>query len=235
LTNREYVFAIVIAILFACVILAVIPPTLAVIGKSNLGVLAADSKPNGLPYGQWTAKWWQWAYSIPKDVNPLTDTTGKNCADGQTGPVWFLAGTTGGTAERTCTIPAGKAILFPIIVSECSYAEYPGLTTEQQLRSCAVTQNDRVNLAATVDGMTIQDLQRYRVQSPLFSFTVPTNNIVGIKGGTTTQGVSDGYWVFVQPLSAGSHNIHFSGLSTDVTGTSASNYSTEVTYHLIVK
>jgi hypothetical protein len=53
---------------------------------------------------------------------------------------------------------------------------------------------------------------------------------VGIKGGTATQGVSDGYWVLLQPLSTGSHNIHFSGLSTDVMGTSAGNYSTEVTY-----
>ena len=98
-----------------------------------------------------------------------------------------------------------------------------------------MTQNDRVNLAATVDGMSLPDLQRYRVQSPLFSFTVPANNIVGIKGGTTTQGVSDGYWVFLQPLSAGNHNIHFSGGSTDITSTSGSNFSTEVTYHLLVK
>lgn len=63
------------------------------------------SKPYGLTYGEWTAKWWQWTLSTPKDVNPGGDTTGKNCALKQSGPVWFLSGTFGGSATRVCTIP----------------------------------------------------------------------------------------------------------------------------------
>ena len=55
----------------------------------------------------------------------------------QSGPVWFLAGTFGGKAERTCTIPSGKAILFPPINTECSYKENPMLKTESDLRACA--------------------------------------------------------------------------------------------------
>jgi hypothetical protein len=229
------VFTLSLGISIAGMMLVVNPVSWAEVSSSIHGIIAIDSKQFDSTYSQWTSKWWQWAYSVPADVNPIADTTGKNCGQGQKGPVWFLAGTTGGAAERTCTVPAGKSTLFPIIVAECSYAEYPKLTTEEQLRSCAMTQNDRVNLAATVDGMSIPDLQTYRVQSPLFSFTVPANNIVGIKGGTTTQGVSDGYWVFLKPFSAGSHNIHFSGGSTDITSTSASNFSTEVTYRLTVK
>ena len=45
------------------------------------------------------------------------------------------------------------------------------------------------------------------------------NNIVGIKGGMTTRGVSDSYWVLLKPFSIGTHNIHFSGLSKDYTST----------------
>jgi hypothetical protein len=52
-------------------------------------VFPANSKPYGLSYGEWTAKWWQWGYSIPKDINPAYDDTGKNCAQKQNGPVWF--------------------------------------------------------------------------------------------------------------------------------------------------
>jgi hypothetical protein len=66
-------------------------------------------------------------YIAPQPLNPATEPTSKNCAINQTGPVWFLPGTTGGAAERTCTIPAGKAILFPVISSECDYASYPNL------------------------------------------------------------------------------------------------------------
>jgi hypothetical protein len=58
-------------------------------------VFSADSKPYNLTYGEWTAKWWQWGYSIPKNINPAYDNTGKNCAQKQNGPVWFLAGTFG--------------------------------------------------------------------------------------------------------------------------------------------
>lgn len=81
----------------------------------NPGVYSINSKPFGISYGNWTAKWEQWLLSEPQVTNPATDQTGKNCGENQKGPVWFLAGTPGGTATRTCTIPAGKAILFGII------------------------------------------------------------------------------------------------------------------------
>ena len=58
--------------------------------------------------------WWQWALSIPEPVNPLTDTTGEDCAQGQFKPLWFLAGKLDSTpVERTCTIPAGRFLFFP--------------------------------------------------------------------------------------------------------------------------
>jgi len=50
-------------------------------------------------------------------VNPVTDTTGQFCATGQKGAVWFLAGTFGvpSSVSRTCTVPAGQALFFPVI------------------------------------------------------------------------------------------------------------------------
>jgi hypothetical protein len=80
---------------------------------ANFTISSIDSGPYGLTYGEWSGKWWQWTLSIPTDVNPLNDKTGENCAKNQNDTqVWFLAGTYGGTAERTCTIPSGKAIFF---------------------------------------------------------------------------------------------------------------------------
>jgi hypothetical protein len=57
---------------------------------NNTQVFSADSKPYGLSYGEWTAKWWKWAYSVPKNVNPSYDDSGRYCSEGQSGPVWFL-------------------------------------------------------------------------------------------------------------------------------------------------
>src|SRR5215831_17578658 len=58
-------------------------------------VLPLDSSPYGNTYGEWSARWWQWLMSIPSDKNPNLDPTGAHCAEGQIGPVWFLAGTFG--------------------------------------------------------------------------------------------------------------------------------------------
>ena len=79
-------------------------------------IAAPESLPGGLSYQQWSAKWWQWLWSIPVSINPVFDTTGADCAVSQpSGPVWFLAGTFGTNVTRTCSIPAGKRIFFPII------------------------------------------------------------------------------------------------------------------------
>jgi hypothetical protein len=158
-------------------------------------VFSADSKPYNLRYGEWTARWWQWGYSVPKYSNPAYDDTGKNCAQGQRGPVWFLAGTYGHPVDRVCTIPAGKAILFPILNSECSFAEFPKLKTSSQLYTCAKTIQDHVTtLYASVDGIPIPHLQEYRIISPPFNFTLPQNNILGMPANTNTQAIADGNW-----------------------------------------
>jgi hypothetical protein len=219
-------------------------------GNSNVKIetFQADSKPYGLTYGEWTARWWQWAYSIPKDVNPAYDDTGRYCTQGQSGPVWFLTGTYGHPVDRYCTIPFGKAILFPILNSECSFAEFPNLKTEKELRQCSKEMEDTVNyLEAKVNGIGIKDLRKSRIQSPLFNFTLAKNNILELPPQTTTQAVSDGNWVFLKPLAIGKHVIHFKGglksiNATTTAETNSSNYAFAgpygwdypVTYHLTI-
>jgi hypothetical protein len=62
-----------------------------------------------------------------------------------------------------------------------------------------------------VDGVPISDLQKYRIQPPPFNFTLPQNNILGLPSNITTQAIADGNWVFLKPLSLGSHKITFRG------------------------
>jgi hypothetical protein len=201
----------------------------------NPSLYSIDSKPYGISYGQWAAKWWQWLISTPQPNSPLVDKTGKNCGQNQNAPVWFLAGTEGGAAARTCTIPAGKAILFPIINSECSYSERPTLKTESDLAECAKVQNNpTTNLQASVDGLNLQQLDKYRVTSPLFSLTFPTKNIFGSPVGPT-QAVADGWYMLLQPLAPGKHELHFSGLTPANPTTGQSNFSVDLTYHLLVQ
>jgi hypothetical protein len=89
-------------------------------------VVSSRSKVFGLTYGEWGAAWWQWLLPIPPCSTgpvdpdhptecagtpaPTLDTTGAECDAGQSGPVWFLAGTSYntlqfGAATRSCTVP----------------------------------------------------------------------------------------------------------------------------------
>ena len=168
-----------------------------------------DENPFGKTWEEWTAEWWKWSLSLPKDQNPITDTTGKNASYNQRGPVWFLAGTFGGLAERTCEIPAEKAIFFPISCNETSYAECPNFKTEAELRAFAKADIDQVKtIMATVDGQRLPNSDLRRLESPPFELDLPEGNVVGVSPGKTKSN-SDGYWVFLKPLPAGKHEVHF--------------------------
>jgi hypothetical protein len=91
-------------------------PASTIAGPGNFHIAPIQSKPHGHSYSEWAATWWQWALGQPTPVNPLRDTTGQFCATGQKGAVWFLAGSGDSAAvSRTCTVPTGQALFFPVI------------------------------------------------------------------------------------------------------------------------
>ena len=210
------------------------------LSNSSMSLIPTAYPPDAIQYnqtyGEWTAKWWQWLSSVPQDRNPAADETGANCHEGQNGPVWFLAGTYGGLNERVCSIPAEKSILFPVVNQLCTFLDRPNLRTESELRDCAVTANEGVTeLMVIIDGQPISEeqLRTYRVQSPLFELNLPEGNFLSGQQGST-QGVSDGFWVFLPPLAPGAHEIHFRGTIVDFTTVSQNNFVTEALYHITV-
>jgi hypothetical protein len=205
----------------ALIIALIIGPSVASARNKNPGVLPPHAKAFGKTYGEWSAAWWQWALGTPANQHPLTESA--DCSAGQSGKVFFLGGTftavpgSGpneviGSAVRDCTIPTGKAIFFPILNGECSTLEGNG-TTEAELATCAEFLADHVtDMIVTIDGRPLQNLDRYRAQSPLFEFgPLPNPNIFGLTPGATSPAVADGFYILLAPLSAGNHTIHFSG------------------------
>ena len=203
------------------------------ITSGTVEVFAPNSQPYNKTYGEWNQRWWEWAQMEPIENNPIHDPTGERCAVNQVDPnVWFLAGSTGGRVERSCTIPASKAIFFPLLNTECSTAEDPSLTTEEALRDCArnnAPDRARIVLRASVDGQEIPDLVKYWTESSLYNYTLPADNIWGAPAGPT-QEVAAGYYVMLKPLPPGTHIIQFSGANIDLAGTQT--FATEVIYHL---
>lgn len=177
---------------------------------SNL-VYDIDSKPFNIPYSDWTEKWWQWAYSIPQNTHPAYDDTGKFCQESQKKPVWFFPGTYQHSVTRYCEIPYGVGILFPILNSECSFAEHPEMKTKEELSICAKQIQDTIIPEfATLNNVEIPNLENYRIQSNIFNLTIPENNILDLQP-QITQAVSDGLWVFLKPLEVGNYELKFKG------------------------
>ncbi|MEW6249421.1 MAG: hypothetical protein AB1716_02160 [Planctomycetota bacterium] len=196
-----------------------------------------------LTYGEWAAKWIQWATSIPKDRNPLLDLTGEFAAEGQAGPVWFLAGTMGGTGfVRECTVPRGKALFFPLLnywFFNCRNEHY----TVQEMRAVLSGLIDQACvLELTVDGRPVEDLYDFRVASPAFGIDVPENNIhvdfcsQGMSpAGEYAPVVTEGFYYMLRPFWFGRHHeIYMHGAICDPV-THEIIFESEVTYRLTLE
>ena len=160
--------------------------------------------------------------------------SGKLCGVNQENQnAWFLTTAGSGTVERTCAIPSGKAILSPVAGNECSYAEYPNFKTEAELRACAVSGDEVNSISASIDGVAVKDIRKYRTQSPLFNATLAENNVFGAPAGET-KAVSDMYVLFLQPLSPGKHELRLSQTTLDNPTTGTQSFAYDVIYHLMV-
>jgi Alcohol dehydrogenase GroES-like domain len=232
-TRALFVGALCLFMLFA------ICPTFASDNDDQVGkVLPPNAKFQGRTYGEWSARWWEWALSIPTADNPILDTTGEDCALKQKGSVWFLAGTFGGPGViRECTLPPGKAIFFPILNNVAIDTDPTDTVASLRAQAAGPPISTVSELNATVDGIPLKGLFQFHFLSPVFSFQLPKDGLLPLgiclpldqdNPGFCETAVSDGYWLLLQPLNAGQHTIFFQALTSD-------GFTVEVTYHLTVR
>jgi len=236
-----FVLAVSLFFLNSCKDNSTTPSTPEIVG----GVYSINSTPFGKSYSDWAVAWWQWSYSIPvddgtgKNNHPLFDTVGTNWAVGQdlTGPVIFLGGVfnESGKAVRNCTIPYGKGIFFPLINTENdTVGRTYNANTQKLIDEANVNMNSVLDLTCTIDGAPVADPVGHRVTPKVFNYTFPVNNIykafgMDLPAGTVYNAVSLGYYLMLEPLSKGTHSIHFHGKI----GTT--NFVLDITYNLTIQ
>ena len=224
---------------------------------------AAPQPPRPLP--ELTAEWWQWVYSIPQPYaadaalsNPLFDTTGASCMVGQRGSVWFLAGTNGttGPVTRSCSVPEGASIFFPVI--NFSNINTPGCPSTQQSQTVQQLQavlppaiESVKSNSVTVDGANVTKALVKLVQSVPFELAFPAQNVFGVSPCTPanpTPGaqyplapgiyspvIATGYYVWLPPPTLGNHTISFAAAcaavppSSPVFGSNVQNVTYKIT------
>jgi hypothetical protein len=172
-------------------------------------VLPPHSSVNGKALGVYASEWWQWSLSIPLDESPVKDLTGEKCGAGQTGDVWFLAGTyESSPVRRRCTIPSGKYVFFPVINMVYWRPPEQPVTCEAVKRAAALNNDSLGSIEVVIDGVKLQSPERHREASPS-CFDVFARIPKDVPAPPGYPAASDGYWVMLKPMAAGKHTIRF--------------------------
>lgn len=199
----------------------------------NFDFFNSLDKPYGQTFGSWTVKWWQWAMSIPSEMNPLNDQTGENAGIKQPEKdVWFLAGTWATeklikVPKREVTVPSDRAILFPVINCEANTIEYPYLKTDDDIINHVIQDENTIVLKEAFINDTAIPIQRVPSDPSLFPLRLldkdDNNKYID------TRASADGYWVFLKPLPKGEYKIRFGGQCE------SGRLSTSVNYKIKIK
>lgn len=176
----------------------------------------------GRSQADWSRSWWEWAASFDDNESPVADKNGSRCHLKQSGAVWFLAGTYGTRRTiRTCTVPAGKYLFFPLI----NYVVYPragySLTCKDAIDTAAESMEGASSLILEVDGKLFKNLEANR-QATRGCF-----DLAALAGGGLMPSAANGYYIMLRPLSRGTHTLNFGGILPEM--------SQAVTYTLHVE
>jgi len=175
------------------------------------------------PPADWTAKYWQWVLSFPKEENPLK--TG-NISNSE-----FLSlPCTGGGEDCSRKLDlskedAKKDILIPVFASEYCTAEVLNGTDSELLKQAReVTIPQRMELS--IDD---KELTPFYVETEPFDITVPANHMLENENAApgTYRAVACGYWYKLKTLPTGKHIILFGG-------TGKNGFHTKVVYEVNV-
>ncbi len=177
----------------------------------------------GLPLSAWIQQYWQWIRSFPDGKTPTDDTTGEMCAVGQTGPVFFLTGSTqADLVSRTCAVPKGKYVFIPVLKTLAQVPSTSNWTCDELKEFIRKINDSAADLSVTVNGQGISAPSSYKVASGCFDLWDASRS-------ASERAASAGYWVTLNPLDAGMYEIHFSGRYT------TDEFRQDIRYRLHVK
>jgi hypothetical protein len=188
--------------------------------RSSAPTSASSGETRGRLLSLLSAKWWQWGLSQPASRSPLTDTTGRFCAQGQRGHIWFLAGNFNGSPaspiSRHCTVPAGKALFFPLVNQFSGYqigvdpADLDSVAAQRAIVAATGIQSS-TGLSVMVDGRSARFA--FEESVPFKVLFPPKDNLFGLTHNLVLKPTVDaGYYSYLRPLCPGRHKIVFTGI-----------------------
>jgi hypothetical protein len=176
-------------------------------------------------YEQLNEGWTRWALELPWSTGPVNDPTGESCGLDQRGPVFYLAGTSGGSATRSCTIPRHKFLFFPLVNFWLAPPPARIDTPEEMAEFLAFAETffpaaraNNCGLTLRVDGEEVRtdlaelDEDTWTDVFDPFAVTLDEDNFTGGPGGLRPAVLTGGHFALLRPLSRGPHTVEFGGV-----------------------
>jgi len=173
----------------------------------------------------WTANWWQWISRL--NSIPIYQQGTVDCGLGQTGDVWFLAGSEGNSPiVRKCAVPPNKTFVVPLQTIAWANEGAEDLTVPEKRAVLDSVYSDAqpgplntkiCRLESSVNGEVVSN---ERLESPPFLY----------KGDP--EAVADGFW-YAFKLISGTHTVKFRGTLCDFNNDTPTN-DIAVTYTILV-
>jgi hypothetical protein len=225
-------------------------------------LFSRDERPFGISYDDWIAKYWNWNLSMnTEQFTPKPD----GCVINKSDPMAMLIDpTVEGSPHLVCTISSKQGIMIPLWGGWCDTSgnDDPShkFYSDEQLTKCAreVYNLGNIRSDVKVDGALVAKLDvkmsrisgklDYKINSPLtnitelyskgFNIAIPADtHAAGNVAGTWRAG-SQGWWVFLKPLSPGDHTIFYNIRVTPtgaLTSPGTNPHFADITYKLLVR
>ena len=203
----------------------------------------------GFSQAEWSAAYHQWLLSFPQSRTPLNDPTGELAGLGNSGPVFFLAGSLGTEPyARNVALREDQFLFVPVIgvVSWEAISSYGG-GLENLRRDAAETigilpdgSAPGTVLSVQLDGTDVElpspttSLFDFRQRSPgLFDITLPPDAVFGLPPGTVSA-VSDGWYLMFSPFAPGDYTLRFQNETRGIGAYEGLTLNYDATYNLTV-
>ena len=219
---------------------------------SAQAVVAPGSSVDGVSQYAWSTRWWTSAGEAPLASNPLfgaSDSASLDLINGTPGsPVYYLTGSVdGATINRSVTIASNQHIFFsPLNYLEWqSFSNFPDAAAVCDSAKGAIDSTSLNSIYATLDSTPlVADLSSYRQSCvgqpnipPLLSGTdgaflanaEPGSLFEDFGTNNPDLFASDGYWLMLEPLAAGTYELRFGGIFAVGAFTQDNTYTLNVT------
>ena len=146
-----------------------------------------------------------------------------DCASAQKGDVWFLLGNfhDNVASQRTCNVPANTALFFPIANIGYSTFQIDAKETKKKefLLNLYTCNQDTDQVEIWIDGVAVSEPKSYFLKPHIFNSVRNVDHINEAEGYGDVKwktSVDTGYYLFLYPLTSGSHTISWDAVSTCV-------------------